>query len=100
MAQGDGTRAMAERWIVGTEGLLVLRDDPEWDLPMLGCRGEEVIPIPIPELLQVRPWYEARMLDHFIECLRHDKEPVVSVAEARAALATALEGKLRVASRE
>jgi hypothetical protein len=73
-----------------------MRDDPEYDLPLLGCRGEEVIPIPIPELLQVRPWYEARMLDHFLECLRTGKEPEVSVAEARAAMAT----KSKVESRQ
>ncbi len=85
-----GGRSVAERRLVGTEGMLLLRDDPEDELPLLGFRGEEVIPIPIRQPLRVQPWYVARMLDHFVDCLREDREPEVTVGEARAALATAL----------
>lgn len=85
-----GGRVVGERRLVGTEGMLLIRDDPEDELPLLGFRGEEVIPIPIRQPLHVRPWYVARMLDHFVDCLREDREPEITVGEARAALATAL----------
>lgn len=85
-----GGRSVGERRLVGTEGMLLIRDDPEDELPLLGFRGEEVIPIPIRQPLHVQPWYVARMLDHFVDCLREDKQPKVTVGEARAALATAL----------
>jgi predicted dehydrogenase len=84
------TRPMVERRLVGTEGMLLIRDDPEDELPLLGFRGEEVIPIPVRQPLHVRPWYVARMLDHFVDCLLEDQDPEVTVAEARAALTTAL----------
>jgi predicted dehydrogenase len=69
--------------------MLLIRDDPEDELPLIGFRGEEVIPIPVRQPLHVQPWYVVRMLDHFIDCLLEGKEPEITVAEARAALATA-----------
>jgi predicted dehydrogenase len=85
-----GTRPTVERRMVGTEGMLLIRDDPEDELPLIGFRGEEVIPVPIRQPLHVQPWYVGRMLDHFVDCLLEGKEPEVTVREARAALATAL----------
>ncbi len=84
-----GVRAMAERRLVGTEGMLLIRDDPEDEWSLIGFRGEEVIPIPIRQPLRVQPWYVGRMLDHFVGCLVQGKEPEVTLAEARAVLATA-----------
>jgi predicted dehydrogenase len=84
-----GTRPTVERRLVGTEGMLLI-SDLEDALPLIGFRGEEVIPLPVRQPLYVQPWYVARMLDHFLDCLLQEKEPEVTVAEARAALATAL----------
>ncbi len=85
-----GVRPLAERRLVGSEGLLLIRDDPEDELPLVGFRGEEVIPLPVRQPLHVQPWYVGRTLDHFVDCLLDAREPEVTVAEARAVLATAL----------
>lgn len=90
LCQTPGTRTVQERRLVGTQGMLLIRDDPEDELPLLGLRGEEVIPIPVRVPLRVQPWNVSQMVDHFVDCLRTGKEPEVTLDEARAALATVL----------
>ncbi len=90
LCQAPGNRTVHERRLVGTQGMLLIRDDPEDELPLLGLRGEEVIPIPVRVPLRVQPWNVSQMVDHFVDCLRTGKEAEVTLDEARAALATVL----------
>jgi predicted dehydrogenase len=85
-----GASHTQEMHLVGPEGLLLARDDPEDELPLLLTRGRETMPVPAPTPLHVRPWLASRMLGGFIECLVRGTEPETTLAEARAALATTL----------
>jgi predicted dehydrogenase len=90
LSQASEIRAVQERRLVGTRGMLLIRDDPEDELPLVGLRGEEVIPLPVRVPLRVHPWNVSRMVDHFVDCLRTGQDPEVTLDEARAALATVL----------
>lgn len=85
-----GSPRLCERSLVGTEGMLLIRDDPEDELPLILRRGEEFIPVPLRVPLTIHPWNVAQMLHHFIECLVKGKEPEVTLEEARQTLATTL----------
>ena len=86
----QGGRRREERRLTGAQGTLLLRDDPEDELPLVLLRGEEVLPLRVRCPLEVRPLYLARMLAHFVDCLRQGRAPGVTLDQARAALATAL----------
>ncbi len=83
-----GDRWTEERRIVGSEGSLVIRDDPEDGYPLLLLHGEEITPIPVHTPLHVHPYGIARVLDHFLECIASDSQEQVTAGEARAAVAT------------
>lgn len=82
-----GDRWTEERRIVGSEGSLLIRDDPEDGYPLLLFRGEEIIPVPVHTPLHVHPYGVARVLDHFLQCIVEDAEEQVTAQEARAAVA-------------
>ena len=77
-------QGITEFFPVSSSGHLVIAQK------LLGMRGEEVIPLPVRVPLHVRPRYVALMLDHWVDCLRREREPEVTPAEARQALATVL----------
>ncbi len=85
-----GLHPLRERCLVGTKGMLLIRDDPEDELPLILRRGEEFVPVPVRAPLKIHPGNVAQMLHHFIECLVEEKEPEVTLAEARQALATTI----------
>jgi len=89
-SQAPQIRTVQERRLVGTQGMLLIRDDPEDELPLVALRGEEVIPVPVRVPLRVQPWNISRLVDHFVDCLRTGQDPEVTLDEARAALATVL----------
>ncbi len=82
-----GDRWTEERRIVGEQGSLLIRDDPDDGLPLLLLRGEEVIPVPVVNPLRVHPYGVARVLEHFLECIVKEEPEQVTAAEARAAVA-------------
>lgn len=82
-----GDRWTEERRIVGSEGSLLIRDDPEDGYPLLLLQGEEIVPVRVPTPLHVHPYGVARVLDHFIECILKDAPEEVTAAEAREAVA-------------
>ena len=85
-----GAAPAHETQLVGGEGLLLVRDAPEDEMPLLLTRGRETLPVPVPLPLQVRPWLVARMLGGLLEALAEDHEADATLAQARSALATAL----------
>ncbi len=80
----------AERRIVGTEGSLLVRDDPEDELPLVGFEEMMFFPIPVHNPPHIREYATRQLLCHFVECIIAQEEPVVSLQEAQAALRTLL----------
>jgi predicted dehydrogenase len=83
-----GDRWTENRRLVGTQGSLLIHDDPDYGPPLLLLRREEAVPIPVPQPLQLHSYGVARILEHFVECLVRDQPEQVTAAEARAAVAT------------
>lgn len=83
-----GDKWTEERRIVGTDGSLFIRDDPEDGAPLLVMRRDSVEPIKVPTPLFTHPYGIARTLDHFLDCIINDKPETITIAEARAAVAT------------
>jgi predicted dehydrogenase len=86
----SGASHAQECHLIGSEGTLLARDDPEDEQPLLLTRGRETLEVSAPTPLHVRPWLVSRMLGSFVECLVGGSEPEVTLADARAALATVL----------
>lgn len=83
-----GDRWTEERRIVGTEGSLLIRDCPVDDMPLLLLRGSDIIPVSVPNPLDTHGYGIARVLEHFLDCIIHDKQEEITAEEARAAVAT------------
>ncbi len=83
-----GDRWTEERRIVGTNGSLLIRDDPEDGMPLLLLRRDEIMPVPMATPMHVNPYAIARTLDHFLDCILHDRPEQITAAEARAAVGT------------
>jgi predicted dehydrogenase len=82
-------RPVQERRLVGTEGTLLLRDDPEDELPLIGLRGEEFIPIPVRVPLHVYPYAVAQAAHALVDSLLAEKDNEETLEAAFQALATA-----------
>lgn len=80
----------AERRIVGTKGSLLVRDDPEDELPLVGFEERMFFPIAVHNPPHIREYATRQLLCHFVECIIEEEEPVVTVQEAQAALRTVL----------
>ncbi len=85
-----GNRWQEERRIVGTEGSILIRDDPEDEMPLIVMRDGDFFPVKVHGPMQVNWWGIARTLDHFIDCIVNDIAPKITLQEARSALATML----------
>lgn len=86
----EAAAAAQETQLVGSDGLLLMRDAPEDEMPLLLTHGRETVPVPVPLPLHVRPWLVERMLGGLLEALVVDREAEVTLAQARSALAAAL----------
>ncbi len=76
-----------ERRIVGSEGSILIRDDPEDDVPLwlLQREGSRIVPVQRPT--RVHPWGVAHTIMHFLECIEEGKAEEITAEEARAAVA-------------
>ena len=83
-----GDKWTEERRIVGTDGSLFIRDDAEDGAPLMLLRRDSAEPIKVATPLFTHPYGIARTLDHFLDCIVNDKPETITVAEARAAVAT------------
>ncbi len=83
-----GTNWQQQQEIIGTKGIILIRDDPEDEMPLVLIKDDDFSPVKVHSPLQVRPWAIARTLDHFIDCIVNDTSPQITIDEARDALAT------------
>lgn len=83
-------RYRAERRILGTEGVLLIRDMPEDETPLLLLRGEEVLPVAVHNPLYVPPYAVEATINDLIGAIVEDREPVADATLARDTLATVL----------
>ncbi len=83
-------RYRAERRILGTEGVLLIRDMPEDEVPLLMLRDEELTPVPVHNPLEVAPYAVEATLDDLIGAIVEEREPMVGSQLARDTLATVL----------
>jgi UDP-N-acetylglucosamine 3-dehydrogenase len=78
------------RQIVGPKGSLFITDNPEDEIPLIGCVEGEAVPVKVHNPPNVHTYGVRRVLDHFIDCLVGNQRLQVTAEEARAALATVL----------
>ena len=78
------------RQIIGPQGSLFITDNPEDEIPLIGCLEGETMPVKVHNPPNVHTYGVRRVLDHFIDCIVEDRRPQVTAEEARAALATVL----------
>ena len=87
---GSSTGCQQERKIVGTEGIILIRDDPEDVMPLIVINDDDFSPVKVHVPLRVRPWAIARTVDHFVDCILSDTVTRITADEARRALGTSL----------
>lgn len=85
-----GNRWQEERRIVGSAGMILIRDDPEDEMPLVVLKDDDFYPVKVHRPFQINPWGIARTLDHFIDCVITNRAPDITLQEARDALATTL----------
>lgn len=73
-----GERYRADRRIVCEEGVLLIRDMPEDEIPLALMHGEEFSPIRVHNPLYVPPYAVEAMLNDLIGALVEDREPVAT----------------------
>ena len=83
-----GDKWTEERRIVGTDGSLFIRDDAEDGAPLMLLRKDSAEPVKVATPLFTHPYGIARTLDHFLDCIVNNKPETITIAEARAAVAT------------
>jgi predicted dehydrogenase len=87
---GTEPRPTAERRIIGTTAQLLIRDDPEDEVPIIGMEGHLLYPVAVHNPPFIMQHATCRLLCDFIECIVEQREPAVTLQEARACLSTLL----------
>ncbi len=82
------TRYQAERRIIGTEGTLLIRDQPEDEWPLLLIQDEATSPVRVHATLDEQGYAVQATLDDFVAALVSGDEPPISTEAARQALVT------------
>jgi UDP-N-acetylglucosamine 3-dehydrogenase len=85
-----GDRWSESRQIIGDKGSLLIRDNPEDEVPLIAEVEGQLIPVKVHNPLSINPYGIRQTLDHFIECILQGRASEITNAEARAALATVL----------
>jgi len=78
-----------ENRLTGTDGFLLLRDDPEDEVALIIGHGEMVSAGHATCPLDFKAWSVARALDHLVQCVVEDKRPQATTEQARSALCVA-----------
>ena len=73
-----GERYRADRRIVCEQGVLMIRDMPEDEIPLALLHGEDFSPIRVHNPLLVPPYAVEAMLNDLIGALVHDREPIAT----------------------
>ncbi|NLO08104.1 MAG: Gfo/Idh/MocA family oxidoreductase [candidate division WS1 bacterium] len=83
-------RYRADRRIVGTEGVLLIRDDPEDEIPLALLHEDAFSPVPVHNPLYVQPYAVEATLSDLIGAIVEEREPVATTELARDTLAVVL----------
>ncbi|MEN6641391.1 MAG: Gfo/Idh/MocA family oxidoreductase [Armatimonadia bacterium] len=88
VAAATGDHPATERRLVGTEGSLLVRDNPEDELPLIAFQGEEAFPIRVKNHPDVVEYAVMENLGHLLQCLATSTPEDTTAAQATAALVT------------
>jgi predicted dehydrogenase len=83
-----GERPWGERRIFTAEGLILLRDNPEDELPLIIAHGDEYSPVRVKAPPDVYEYAAVHCMEHLLDCVVAGKTEPDVLSEARAALAT------------
>ena len=83
-----GDRWSEERRLIGTEGSLLIRDDPDDELPLVAFHGADFLPVKVHNPPHANQYAIAQTVEHFLDCIVNDRESDITLADARAAVAT------------
>jgi predicted dehydrogenase len=78
------------RQIIGPKGSLFITDNPEDEIPLIGCLEGDALPVKVHNPPNINGYGIRRTLDHFVDCIVNERRPQITAEEARAALATVL----------
>ncbi|MHB8994327.1 MAG: Gfo/Idh/MocA family protein [Armatimonadota bacterium] len=81
----DVERPIVERKLLGSLGQMLIRDNPEDELPLVVIQQDGFLPIKLKNPPDVREYATIAALEHFLGCLVEDKPEAVPIAEALAA---------------
>ena len=85
-ARGD--RWTEERRFVGAEGSILVRDDPEDEMPLIVFHDADMIPVRVHNPPAVNQYAIRETVSYFINCILEDTDSEITLEEARAAVAT------------
>jgi predicted dehydrogenase len=85
-----GDRPTAERRLVGSEASLLIRDNPEDELPLIMLQGPDMQPLRVPSPLDIHEYALPRTVASLLAGLATSQPPVWTAADDLQALATAL----------
>ncbi|MEI6502441.1 MAG: Gfo/Idh/MocA family oxidoreductase [Armatimonadota bacterium] len=83
-------RASAERRLTGPEGSILIRDNPDDELPLVVLQGDGFFPIRLKAPPEVREFSIMAAMEHFLSCIEGGTQESVAVTEALAALRVSL----------
>lgn len=83
-------RPSCERRLVGEQGSLLLRDNPEDEWPLIFVAADDFHPLKVKNPPDVQAWARREMVVHLVDCMFGGAEPLVSLTAARQALVTAV----------
>jgi predicted dehydrogenase len=85
LAMPDVERPIAERKLLGSEGQMLIRDNPEDELPLVVIQQDGFFPIKLKNPPDVREYATIAALEHLLGSLVEGKPEAVTVREALAA---------------
>jgi len=81
-------RPWGERRLFTAEGMILLRDNPEDEVPLIIAHGEEYGPVKVKAPPDVYEYAAVHCMEHLLACVAGGAAEPAVLAEARAALAT------------
>lgn len=83
-------RPTAERRLVGPEGTILIRDNPDDELPLVVLQGDGFFPVKLKAPPDVREFAIMAALEHFLACVEEGGPETVSAGDAVAVLRVSL----------
>ena len=80
----------AERRLVGPEGTILIRDNPDDELPLVVLQGDGFFPVKLKAPPDVREYAIMAAMEHFLSCVQQGTPETVTAGEAVAALRVSL----------